>query len=94
MMYRDSFYFLYPYLRTSTVTVLTHYVVSNDWMIVNNEVERIWKEAATAQSEAFISVFTWSKWGKNENLSQVGRWPNQDLNQASLKYKSELILRE
>jgi hypothetical protein len=45
MMCRDS-------LRTSIVSVLTDYIVSNNWMIMNNELEGVWKEAVIAQFEA------------------------------------------
>jgi hypothetical protein len=63
------------------------YLVSNDWKTVNNERERILKEAVVTRFKAF----SWRDWGNPRKSCQDSRCPDWDSNWAP-QTSEELLL--
>lgn len=69
------------------VLSLHHIIVSNDWMMVNNELEKI----CTAVLMAYFKVLYWHLPGQTEeNLNQDSCCLDQYLNWAQPEHKSGL----
>jgi hypothetical protein len=70
------------------------YTASSDWMVVNNELERTWKEAVVALFKVLFRHWAWGTEESIENFSQDSRCPDRDSKRASPEYGLEALLRE
>jgi hypothetical protein len=80
-------YYLSFYSLFSCVFSVSGYVVSNKRMIVNNELERMWKEAVMASFKVLSKHLPGGPEEKHEHLSQDSPSLGQELNLGPPKYK-------
>jgi hypothetical protein len=66
--------------------------VSNDWVVVNNEFERIWNEEAVVSFYDTVAEFPWIDRGKPPEACQESERHCRDPNWGPLGQKSEALL--
>jgi hypothetical protein len=72
----------------------TDNVVSDEWMIMNNELERMWKEGVIAYSKVLSQHFLeWPRMN-TRNLIWSNWCPGRNSNRAPPKYRTEALLPE
>jgi hypothetical protein len=67
--------------------------MSDGWMIVNNELERVWKEVLMAWLDYCAVIFLEKLRKTTVNFSQDTWCPIWDLNEAPPEHKSEALSR-
>jgi hypothetical protein len=67
------------------------YTESNDLMVMNNELERVWEKVMTVSFKILFLHLRGETEEYHESLSQDSQCSNQDLNRAPPEYKSESL---
>jgi hypothetical protein len=83
--------FIFIYSLFNDAFIISDYIVSNERMIVNNELERMWKEAAVALFKELSRHLTGRTEETHENLIQTSLSLGRNLNPGSPRYEAEVI---